>query len=89
MDERPPVEGEVVPQSNLARTYRELVDRGADAFYAGDLGRRLVRAVQEASISVRAIRKGPPNGTGASSVPRSSNRCSPMGSLALTSISTA
>ena len=48
IDDRPPVEGEVVPQPNLARTYRELVDGGADAFYAGDLGRRLVRHIQEA-----------------------------------------
>src|SRR5207237_2210478 len=48
VDDGLPVEGEVVPQPNLARTYRELVDGGADAFYAGNLGRRLVRAVQEA-----------------------------------------
>ena len=48
INDRPPVEGEVVPQPNLARTYRELVDGGADALYAGDLGRRLVRAVHEA-----------------------------------------
>ena len=46
--DRPPVEGEVVPQPNLAHTYRALVDGGADAFYKGEIGRRLVRAVQEA-----------------------------------------
>jgi gamma-glutamyltranspeptidase / glutathione hydrolase len=45
---RPPREGEVVPLPNLARTYREVVAGGADALYRGELGRRLVRAVQEA-----------------------------------------
>jgi gamma-glutamyltranspeptidase/glutathione hydrolase len=45
--DRPPVEGEVVRQPNLARTYRELVDGGADVFYDGAVGRRLVRAVQQ------------------------------------------
>ena len=48
INDRPPVEGQVVPQPNLARTYRDLVDGGADAFYAGEVGRRMVRAVQEA-----------------------------------------
>jgi gamma-glutamyltranspeptidase / glutathione hydrolase len=44
---RPPREGEVVPQANLASTYRALAEGGAKAFYNGDLGRRLVGAVQE------------------------------------------
>jgi gamma-glutamyltranspeptidase / glutathione hydrolase len=48
INDRPPVEGDVVPQPNLARTYREVVEEGADALYAGDLGRRLVRAVHTA-----------------------------------------
>ena len=45
---RPPRPGEVVPQTNLARTYRDLVAGGAEAFYRGEVGRRVVRAVQEA-----------------------------------------
>lgn len=45
---RPPRTGEVVPRPNLARTYREVVEGGADAFYRGDLARRICRAVQEA-----------------------------------------
>ncbi len=47
-DGRPPREGDVVPLPNLARTYRTLAEGGAEAFYRGDVGRRLVRAVQEA-----------------------------------------
>ena len=45
---RPPAVGEVVPRPNLARTYREVVEGGADLLYRGDLGRRICRAVQEA-----------------------------------------
>jgi gamma-glutamyltranspeptidase/glutathione hydrolase len=45
---RPPLEGEVVLQPNLARTYRALVEGGANAFYHGETGRRVVGAVQAA-----------------------------------------
>ena len=45
---RPPREGEVVMLPDLARTYRELAEGGVEAFYAGQVGQRLVRAVQEA-----------------------------------------
>jgi gamma-glutamyltranspeptidase/glutathione hydrolase len=45
---RPPREGEVVPQPDLARTYRALAQGGGDAFYRGEVGHRLVSAVQAA-----------------------------------------
>jgi gamma-glutamyltranspeptidase / glutathione hydrolase len=45
---RPPRAGERLRQPDLARSYRQLVDGGADALYRGDLGRRLVAAVQAA-----------------------------------------
>jgi gamma-glutamyltranspeptidase/glutathione hydrolase len=45
---RPPRAGELVPQPDLARSYREIVESGADTFYRGPLGERLTRAVQEA-----------------------------------------
>ena len=48
LDDRPPAEGAVVPLPNLARTYREVVRGGAEAFYSGELGRRLVRALRAA-----------------------------------------
>jgi gamma-glutamyltranspeptidase / glutathione hydrolase len=45
---RPARVGEIVPCPNLARTYREVVEGGADLLYRGDLGQRICRAVQEA-----------------------------------------
>jgi len=45
---RPPVTGEVVPRPNLARTYREVVEDGAETFYRGDLMRRICDATQAA-----------------------------------------
>jgi gamma-glutamyltranspeptidase/glutathione hydrolase len=45
---RPPRPGEVVPRPNLARTYREVVEGGAELFYRGDLARRICRATQDA-----------------------------------------
>ncbi|MBI3978298.1 MAG: gamma-glutamyltransferase [Chloroflexi bacterium] len=45
---RPPRAGEVVPNPELARSFREVVEGGAAAFYGGPLGERLVRGVQEA-----------------------------------------
>jgi gamma-glutamyltranspeptidase / glutathione hydrolase len=45
---RVPRVGEIVPQRNLAGTYRALVEGGAEAFYRGEIGRRIVRSVQEA-----------------------------------------
>jgi gamma-glutamyltranspeptidase / glutathione hydrolase len=48
VDGRPPVEGDLVRQPNLAKTYRGLVAGGLDAFYRGEVGQRLVDAVQAA-----------------------------------------
>ena len=46
-DGQPPVEGEVVRQPDLARSYRQVVaEGGADASIAATLGERLVRAIQ-------------------------------------------
>jgi len=45
---RPPRVGEVVPRPDLARTYREIVEGGADIFYRGELGARVVRPLEEA-----------------------------------------
>jgi gamma-glutamyltranspeptidase/glutathione hydrolase len=45
---RPPRASEVVPRPNLARTYQEVVEGGAETFYRGDLARRICRATQEA-----------------------------------------
>ena len=43
---RAPRAGERVRQPDLARSYRQLAEGGADAFYRGELGRRLVAAVR-------------------------------------------
>src|SRR5579859_5288787 len=45
---RPPLEGELVHLPDLAQTYRTIATYGADAFYRGEIGQRLVRAVQAA-----------------------------------------
>jgi len=45
---RAPRAGERVRQPDLARSYRQLADLGADALYRGELGRRLVAAIQAA-----------------------------------------
>jgi gamma-glutamyltranspeptidase/glutathione hydrolase len=45
---RPAVAGEIIPRPNLARTYREVVEGGADLLYTGELGRRICTAVQDA-----------------------------------------
>jgi gamma-glutamyltranspeptidase/glutathione hydrolase len=45
---RAPRAGERVCQPDLARSYRQLAEGGSDAFYRGELGRRLVEAVQAA-----------------------------------------
>lgn len=42
---RPPGAGSIVTQSDLARSYRQIVDSGADAFYRGELGQRLAQAI--------------------------------------------
>jgi gamma-glutamyltranspeptidase / glutathione hydrolase len=47
-DGRPPLEGELVRLPDLAQTYRTIATEGADAFYRGEIGQRLVRAVQAA-----------------------------------------
>lgn len=41
---RPPVAGEVVPRPNLAKTYREVVEGGAETFYRGSLAKRITGA---------------------------------------------
>jgi gamma-glutamyltranspeptidase/glutathione hydrolase len=45
---QPPRVGDLLPQPDLARSYRELVEGGGDAFYRGRLGERFIRGVQEA-----------------------------------------
>jgi len=45
---KPPRAGAVVAQLDLARSYRQIVANGADVFYRGELGRRLVDAVRSA-----------------------------------------
>ncbi len=47
-DGAPPGEGAVVAQFDLARSYRRIVEEGAEVFYRGDLGRRVVDAVRSA-----------------------------------------
>src|SRR5579859_7120807 len=47
-DGRPAREGELIAQPDLAQTYRLLAAGGAEAFYRGDIGRRLIDAVQAA-----------------------------------------
>jgi gamma-glutamyltranspeptidase/glutathione hydrolase len=44
----PPPAGGIVAQTDLARSYRQIVAGGGDVFYRGELGKRLVRAVQDA-----------------------------------------
>ena len=45
---RPPSVGEVIPRPDLARTYREVAEGGADLLYRGPLGTRVVRTIKEA-----------------------------------------
>lgn len=44
----PPTAGQIVAQTDLARSYRQIAAEGGDVFYRGDLGRRLVEAVRAA-----------------------------------------
>jgi gamma-glutamyltranspeptidase/glutathione hydrolase len=46
--DRLPRPGELVEQSRLAKSYREIVEGGRDVFYTGPLGERFVSGVQEA-----------------------------------------
>ena len=43
-----PLDGAVLTQPDLARSYRHIAQHGADALYYGDLGRRLAAAVRSA-----------------------------------------
>jgi gamma-glutamyltranspeptidase/glutathione hydrolase len=43
-----PPAGTIITQPKLAATYRALVQGGAEAFYHGEIGKRLVDAVQQA-----------------------------------------
>jgi gamma-glutamyltranspeptidase/glutathione hydrolase len=47
IDGRVPAAGEILRQPNLARTFRAIVDGGADAFYRGPIGAEIVRFSQE------------------------------------------
>lgn len=38
--------GDVLIQEDLARTYREILDKGIECFYGGELGQKMVDAVQ-------------------------------------------
>lgn len=44
-----PSAGMIVKQPQLAQTYRKLAEQGADALYHGEIGKRMVAAVQAAS----------------------------------------
>jgi gamma-glutamyltranspeptidase / glutathione hydrolase len=44
----PPVAGGIIAQTDLARSYRQIVASGGDVFYRGEVGKRLVQAVQAA-----------------------------------------
>jgi gamma-glutamyltranspeptidase/glutathione hydrolase len=46
-DGNPPEPGQILRQPDLAGTFRALADGGREAFYRGELGRRLVKAVAE------------------------------------------
>ena len=45
---KPPVEGQLIRQPALADTLRILAEQGTDAFYRGELAKRLVKGVREA-----------------------------------------
>ena len=45
---RPPVTGEIIRQPHLAATYRALAGGGADEFYRGALGERILGAIRKA-----------------------------------------
>ncbi len=40
--------GEMLVQKDLAKTFREIIDKGIEHFYGGELGQRIVDTVQEA-----------------------------------------
>ena len=46
IDGRAPMEGEIVTNKNLARTFRALATGGRKAFYEGEIARRIVDAVK-------------------------------------------
>lgn len=48
VDGEPPRAGSIVAQPDLARSYRQIADGGADVFYQGELGQRLVQAIAAA-----------------------------------------
>ena len=47
-DGKPIAAGETLVQTNLARTLKAVARNGADAFYKGDIGREMARAIQAA-----------------------------------------
>jgi gamma-glutamyltranspeptidase / glutathione hydrolase len=48
LDRRAPSPGEVFPQPDLAATLSAVAEGGADAFYNGEIARRMARAAQDA-----------------------------------------
>jgi gamma-glutamyltranspeptidase/glutathione hydrolase len=44
----PPRPGQILTQPDLAATYRQVTEGGAEAFYRGPIGRAIARAVQDA-----------------------------------------
>ena len=47
-DGRPLLPGETLVQKDLARTLKQIASGGAEAFYKGDIGREMARAIQAA-----------------------------------------
>ena len=47
-DGAPLIAGEILVQKNLARTLKAVAREGADAFYKGEIGREMARAIQAA-----------------------------------------
>jgi len=48
IDGRAPLAGEIFRNPGLARTFRQIAEGGRDAFYRGDIARRIAAAVQQA-----------------------------------------
>ncbi|HEY8482381.1 MAG TPA: gamma-glutamyltransferase [Spirillospora sp.] len=54
---RPPAVGSVFRNPDLARTYRELAERGVGWFYRGGLGREIARTVADPPVAPGATRE--------------------------------
>jgi gamma-glutamyltranspeptidase / glutathione hydrolase len=51
---RPPLFGEIFRNPDLAQTYRQIAADGADAFYSGDIARRLVAGLERRGAAMAA-----------------------------------